>query len=156
MTINLDPVREFPVTVPTSFSLAKARRKVFTFWDNRITDDRYPLRTDLLDKTFTVEILQVTAEGRLDEDFILSAKEDGYVLPGVIGAVLLPDQCRAYLNWLRYDIPAMCLDEKDFLYKKEGAYRVPYFNREEKSFSLHVAKMKCKLFVGTYIVLFKQ
>lgn len=157
MSLITRSINQFEFSVRKDFSLDNPPKRAFSHIDNRLTCDRYPLREDLLGKRFLVDVQMFEREARLDDALIAGALDDGYVLPGVIGAVLFPNFCTTELQRIATDAPVICPDIKEFLYKKDGAHRIPYFVRKNNGlYSLHVMKMKAKIFVGTYIILLKQ
>jgi hypothetical protein len=152
MNKKLKEVLTFEVEIPHGFSLNSAARDRFSHWDNRLCDEKYPTRPDLIGKTFVAHIMM--AQDRISfEDLLNFAHDLNYILPGVAGSALIPGKYHDQVKGLEFDVPIVCPEVKEFLYKKEGAHRVPYFSkRTVGKFSLHVMKMKSDIYAGSYVI----
>lgn len=127
--------------------------------DNRICSKFYP-SSSLVVGQYTPTLFTLEDVETANEQIIDFAKQEGLYLPGAQGMISLAATNIAFDQRKIANIPVsdtvVFPDIKEHLYKKDGAWRVPYMNLEDPTLRLHVMKWKAAWYKGKMVCLFRK
>lgn len=146
----------FPkIVLEANFSIDMQINPNIKHWDNRIASKFYPV-SSLEPDTYLPQFFLLEEETS-NEQLVAFAEKEGLSLPGAKGIALIARDLRHFQGVPDFKEGKAIVfpDIKERLYKKDGAWRVPYMQIEQ-GIRLHVMKWKSSWYSGTIVCYFKK
>lgn len=145
-------VNEFPIEVPTDFTLDSCPRDTFSNWSSKTTDANFSQSGLQKGRKYMAEIYRLNRNTN-SETLVKIADDHKRVTGGALGGAVL---CSRYGTHLPRDRSVICIDKMEHLWKSYCGIRIPFFDRRGARWNFLLRSLSGGWDHGCFVVFFRE